>query len=106
MPMRKVHKPKGDIILVTGSNGRIGTAVMRRLSEEFDNVVGFDLKAPSPPPPGCTRIPVDITSDQSVEDGLFVLRMHHGKRIAAVIHLAAIRFPWCMRRTESPSSTL
>ena len=89
MPMPKVHKPKGDIILVTGSNGRIGTAVMRRLSEEFDNVVGFDLKAPSPPPPGCTRIPVDITSDQSVEAGLSVLRMHHGKRIAAVIHLAA-----------------
>ena len=36
---------KGDIVLITGSNGRIGTAVMKRLRERFDNVVGFDLKS-------------------------------------------------------------
>ena len=82
-------KPTGDIVLVTGSNGRIGTAVMRRLRERFDNVVGFDRKAPAPPPPGCTRIPVDITSDESVREGLRVLREHHGTHIAAVVHLAA-----------------
>lgn len=40
-------KPAGDIILVTGSNGRIGTAVMRQLSKQFDNIVGFDLKGGS-----------------------------------------------------------
>ena len=82
-------KPKGDIILVTGSNGRIGSAVMQRLSKHFGNVVGFDLKAPAQPPAGCTRIPVDITSDQSVTEGLGILREHHGERVAAVVHLAA-----------------
>jgi nucleoside-diphosphate-sugar epimerase len=82
-------KPTGDIVLVTGSNGRIGTAVMRRLRERFDNVVGFDQKAPGNPPPGCTRIPVDITSDESVAEGLRVLREHHGAKVATVIHLAA-----------------
>jgi nucleoside-diphosphate-sugar epimerase len=78
-----------DIVLITGSSGRIGTAVMRRLTGRFGDVVGLDRKAPSPPPPGCTNIPVDITSDESVQEGLRILREHHGTHIAAVIHLAA-----------------
>ncbi len=81
--------PKREIVLVTGASGRIGTAVMERLAGRFSDVVGFDRKAPSPPPPGCTHIPVDITSDESLRDGLRVLREHHGSHIAAVIHLAA-----------------
>ena len=78
-----------SIVLVTGSNGRIGSAVMERLGPMFTDVVGFDLKAPSPPPPGCTRIPVDISSEDSVRKGLRVVREHHGTRIASVVHLAA-----------------
>ena len=80
---------KDDIILVTGSNGRIGSEVMRALRETHDNVVGFDQQAPQNPPEGCTRIPVEITSDESVAKGLDVLRAHHGPRVASVIHLAA-----------------
>lgn len=80
---------KDDIILITGSNGRIGNAVMKRLRERFDSVVGFDLSAPTPPPPECVRIAIDIASDDSVRDGLRVLREHHGRKIASVIHLAA-----------------
>ncbi|HUX29307.1 MAG TPA: vitamin K epoxide reductase family protein [Thiobacillus sp.] len=82
-------KPQKHIILVTGSNGRIGEAVMQRLTGRYSDVVGFDRKAPAPPPPGCTHIPVDITSDDSVREGLRVLREHHGNHIAAVVHLAA-----------------
>jgi nucleoside-diphosphate-sugar epimerase len=82
-------KPDGDIILITGANGRIGTAVMRELRKTFSNVVGFDLQSPPDPPEGCTRIPVDITSYSSVTEGLRILRAHHGDRIASVIHLAA-----------------
>ena len=81
--------PKGDIVLITGAAGRIGDAVMQRLKQRFDNVVGFERKAPSPPPPDCVYIPVDLTSDDSVREGLRVLRAHHGGRIASVIHLAA-----------------
>lgn len=81
--------PKRGIVLITGSNGRIGTAVMQRLRERFDNVVGFDLKAPTPPPPGCAHIPVDIASDESVGKGFRALREHHGTHVVAVIHLAA-----------------
>tara|TARA_R110001606_G_C15404705_1_gene654317 strand:- start:48322 stop:51324 length:3003 start_codon:yes stop_codon:yes gene_type:complete len=82
-------KPKGDIVLITGANGRIGDAVMQRMRERFDNVVGFDRKTLSPPPTDCIYIPVEITSDESVQEGLQVLWEHHGNRIAAVVHLAA-----------------
>ena len=81
--------PKGDIVLVTGSNGRIGTAVMERLRGRFDNIVGFDRKAATLPPPDCVAIPVDVASDESVRDGLRVLREHHGSKVATVVHLAA-----------------
>lgn len=77
------------IIIVSGSNGRIGDAVMRRFAGRFEDVVGFDRKAPKPPPPNCTYIPVEITSDESVREGLRVVREHHGAHIASVIHLAA-----------------
>ena len=81
--------PGSGIILVTGSNGSIGTAVMRRFAGHFDGVVGFDRKAPTPAPEGCVAIAVDITSDEAVRNGLATLRDHHGSHIAAVIHLAA-----------------
>ena len=77
------------LVLVTGSNGRIGRSVMQRLAGQFEEVVGFDRKAPTPPPPGCTAVPVDITSDESVREGLQVIHAHHGTHIASVIHLAA-----------------
>jgi len=82
-------KPERKIVLVTGSNGHIGSAVMQRLTGRFSDVVGFDRTSPSPPPPGCTNIPVDIASDESVQEGLRILREHHGTHIAAVVHLAA-----------------
>ena len=77
------------IILVTGSNGSIGTAVMRRFAGRFDAAVGFDRKAPNPAPEGCVAIAVDITSDDAVREGLRTVAAHHGTHIASVIHLAA-----------------
>src|SRR5712691_764721 len=77
------------LVLITGSSGSIGSAVMRRFAERFDEVVGFDRKAPAPPPPGCTAVSVDIASDDSVREGLRVVQEHHGVHIASVIHLAA-----------------
>jgi nucleoside-diphosphate-sugar epimerase len=82
-------KTESGTVLVTGSNGTIGAALMRRLTGRFESVVGFDRKAPSPPPTGCTYISVDVTSDESMREGLRALREHHGAHIASVIHLAA-----------------
>ena len=80
---------EGGLVVVTGSSGLIGRAVMRRFGGQFDEVVGFDRQAPAPPPPGCTAVPVDLTSDESVREGLEVIHAHHGARILSVIHLAA-----------------
>jgi nucleoside-diphosphate-sugar epimerase len=77
------------IALVTGSSGTIGSAVMRRFAGRFDSVVGFDHEAPKPPPPDCVHVAVEFASDESVRDGLRILREHHGEHIATVIHLAA-----------------
>ena len=82
-------KTDPGIIIVTGSNGRIGEAVMRRLSGRIGDVVGFDRKAPTPPPPHCVYVPVDITSDESVRDGLRTIHDHHGAHVVSVVHLAA-----------------
>ena len=81
--------PDRGIIIVSGSNGRIGDAVMRRFAGRFEDVVGFDRKAPQPAPPGCVYVSVDITSDESVRDGLRTIREHHGAHVASVIHFAA-----------------
>lgn len=81
--------PERGIVIVTGSNGRIGDAVMRRFAGRFDDVVGFDRKAPQPAPPGCVYVSADITSDDSVRGGLRTIRDHHGAHVASVIHLAA-----------------
>ncbi|GBE37451.1 NAD dependent epimerase/dehydratase family protein [bacterium BMS3Bbin08] len=82
-------KPTGKIVLVTGSNGSIGRAVIERFTGKFGHVIGFDRKAPAPPPPGCTAVPIDIGSEESVRKGLGVILEHHGTDIASVIHLAA-----------------
>jgi nucleoside-diphosphate-sugar epimerase len=76
------------IIIVTGSNGRIGEAVMRRFAGRFKVVIGTDRSAPEPLP-GCVYLPVELTSSDGVREGLTAIAEHHGKRVASVIHLAA-----------------
>lgn len=77
-----------DTILITGSSGRIGYPLARRLAESF-NVVGFDRRAPSHPPPSAECLYVDLTLDESLRRGLQAIRELHGNRIVSVIHLAA-----------------
>jgi nucleoside-diphosphate-sugar epimerase len=83
---------KKATILVTGTSGRIGYPVAKRLAEEQQksfNVVGFDRKAPSHPPPSAECLYVDLTNEESTRRGLQTIRDLHGDRIASVIHLAA-----------------
>ena len=75
-------------ILITGTSGRIGYPLAKRLAESF-NVVGFDRRAPSHPPPSAECLYVDLTLEESVRRGLEAIRELHGNRIASVIHLAA-----------------
>jgi UDP-glucose 4-epimerase len=77
-----------NIILITGSSGLIGSATVKRLGDEH-LVVGFDKDGPPHPPPQAECVGVDLTSDESVREGLARVRHGYGTRIASVIHLAA-----------------
>ena len=82
---------KKETILVTGTSGRIGYAIAKRLAEEQQsfNVIGFDRKAPSHSLPSAECLTVDLTNEESTRRGLQAIRDLHGDRIASVIHLAA-----------------
>ena len=77
-----------ETILITGSSGRIGYPLAKRLAESY-NVIGFDRRAPSHPPPSAECLYVDLTLDESLRRGLQAIRELHGNRIVSVIHLAA-----------------
>jgi nucleoside-diphosphate-sugar epimerase len=88
---RKMSEAKEETILVTGTSGRIGYAIAKRLAEEQQsfNVIGFDRKAPSHPLTSAECLYVDLTDEESTRRGLQAIRDLHGNRIASVIHLAA-----------------
>jgi len=75
-------------VVVTGSSGLIGSAVVRRLAGSY-RVVGFDRAGPPYPPPQAECVSVDLTSGESVRAGLDRVRHSAGERIASVVHLAA-----------------
>lgn len=77
-----------NTVIVTGSSGLIGSAVVNRFAEHY-RVVGFDAEGPTHPPPAAECVCVDVTSDESVKEGLARVRKGYGERIASVIHLAA-----------------
>jgi nucleoside-diphosphate-sugar epimerase len=75
-------------ILITGSSGLIGAALVSRLAED-NRVIGFDLEGPPHPPPAAECVCVDLRSDESVQAGVARLRHGYGEQIDSVIHLAA-----------------
>jgi len=77
-----------DPILVTGSSGLIGSATIRRLADGH-SLVGFDREGSPHPPRAAECVCVDLTSDESVRDGMERVRYAYGHRIASVVHLAA-----------------
>lgn len=77
-----------EVILVTGSAGRIGAAVCKRLGEKY-RIVGFELVKALYASANEELVPMDISSDESVLQAMTHIRNFYGNKIAAVIHLAA-----------------
>lgn len=77
-----------EIIIVTGSSGRIGTNVVRRLGEKY-RIIGFELVRALYASANEELVPVDLSSDESVVQAFTHIRLFYGNRIACVIHLAA-----------------
>src|SRR5688572_7723665 len=75
-------------ILVTGSSGLIGSALIRSLAAEFD-MIALDREGPPHPPREADWVFVDLTSDESVQNAFTHVRLYDGRRIASVVHLAA-----------------
>lgn len=76
------------VILVTGSCGRIGAAVVKKLGNDF-RMVGFELLKAFYASANEELVPCDISSDESVHQALAHVRHFYGNRLTAVIHLAA-----------------
>lgn len=76
-----------EVILITGCSGRIGFKAAEKFSEKYQ-VVGFDVLLTGKFP-GLELVSVDMSSDESVKEGLEYVRSKYGNRLAAVIHLAA-----------------
>jgi nucleoside-diphosphate-sugar epimerase len=76
------------IVLITGACGLIGRATTERLAERY-RVVGFDVLDFPPSMPLSAYMRVDLSSDESVRQGLEQVRKDFGDRITSVIHLAA-----------------
>jgi nucleoside-diphosphate-sugar epimerase len=73
------------VVLITGSEGRIGRAIAAALGDGF-TVVGFEQACP---PTATACIEVDITADEALAAACRQLRERYGERLASVIHLAA-----------------
>lgn len=82
--MEKRESSEKPLILVTGSEGRIGRAIAAELGDKF-RIIGFEQKCDT----GVDCIDVDISSDAAVSRAFQRLRKDYGQRIASVIHLAA-----------------
>ncbi len=76
------------VIIVTGACGRIGSNVMRKLETEF-RVVGFDLPQAIQATKNENLVPVDLGSDESIQQAFTHVLSLYGNKIASVIHLAA-----------------
>jgi hypothetical protein len=77
-----------DIVIITGSSGFIGEALVARLAASF-RVIGLDRQPPKRPPSTAKFEEIDLNSDDSLRRTFAKIRKRHGDRIASVIHLAA-----------------
>ncbi len=77
-----------ELVVITGSGGFIGSAVVEKLAQRF-TVVGMDRKGAPEPAAAVETISIDVTSDESVKKALEQLRASYGARLTSVIHLAA-----------------
>lgn len=77
-----------EVIVITGSSGRIGSHLIRKLADRYQ-IIGFDDGTPPFPPKPAHCIAFDIESDDGVQEALNQVRSRYGQRILAFVHLAA-----------------
>ncbi len=76
------------LVLITGSAGRIGSAVAKRLGDKYQ-IVGFELMKAIYASENEELVPLDVSSEESVYQAFKHIESFYGKKIASVVHLAA-----------------
>ncbi|AVR46587.1 nucleoside-diphosphate sugar epimerase [Christiangramia fulva] len=91
-PLKNSLRSKGnlgrEVVIVTGSSGMIGSALIHKLAKKYD-VVGFDQDGYPFPPVEAECVCVDLTSDSRMAFAFERIRYAYGNKIASVVHLAA-----------------
>ncbi|MBF9252186.1 NAD(P)-dependent oxidoreductase [Pontibacter sp. 172403-2] len=82
------RKSEKEVILVTGSSGLIGSALIKKLAPRYQ-MVGFDNAGYPYPPEEADCITIDLTSEENLAEVMDEVQARYGKRIASVVHLAA-----------------
>lgn len=79
---------KKDIVVVSGSSGLIGSALIKKLAGKYQ-VIGLDHAEAPYPPHEAECITIDITSDENVKEVFNGIKNRYGSRIVSFVHLAA-----------------
>jgi nucleoside-diphosphate-sugar epimerase len=77
-----------QVIIVTGSCGRIGTQVVKKLDRRY-SIIGLEHLKAIYAADNEELVPVDLSSDESVAQAFRHIRHFYGNKIVSVIHLAA-----------------
>src|SRR5688572_24995874 len=77
-----------ELVVVTGSEGLIGSRIVKALAQKY-RIVGLDVKKSPTRGSESEFIQCDLTRDASVDAALTQIERSHGRRIASMIHLAA-----------------
>jgi len=86
--MTNLNADKKPTVVITGSDGLIGSAVLRQLHGDY-NLVGLDNDRSSSNEGLHDLIYCDLTDDASVRQAFQQIRERHGDQIASFVHLAA-----------------
>ncbi|QDV72621.1 NAD-dependent epimerase/dehydratase family protein [Botrimarina mediterranea] len=86
--MQSYPPTEKPVVVITGSTGRIGSALARSLADQYD-LYGLDITIPEEKLSWIQWLQCDLTSDESVAAAMSQLRETAGGRIASVVHLAA-----------------
>lgn len=79
-----------EVVVVTGSSGRIGERLVQRLAEAGKyQPIGLDFAGKTSRFPEFEYIFVDLSSDDSVRCAFDRIRKVYGNKIASIVHLAA-----------------
>lgn len=77
-----------EVIVITGSSGLVGSALIKRLAGRF-RLVGMDRDGPPYPPVEAECIPMNITSEDSISRAMDRVKYEYGNKLTSVVHLAA-----------------